>query len=68
MGSKIIKLKRRYESFFKSKETKELIFALYEDIEGYIHYKHCDYDTDVYQLKSALFFDEFERLEIETGG
>lgn len=57
----IIQLKKRYGCFFKNKETKELVFALYEDIEGYIHYKYCDYDTEKYLMRSVLFLDDFQR-------
>ncbi len=58
-----IELKRRYGKFFESKEEQELVFALYEDVDGFIHYKYCGYDSDTHIMKSALFFDEYTRSE-----
>ncbi|MFD1362694.1 hypothetical protein ACFQ4A_13625 [Lentibacillus salinarum] len=50
-----IYLKRKYECFFQHKEDGEVVFALYEDIDGNVHYKQIDYDTEKYSMKSQLF-------------
>jgi len=59
-----IHLKRRYGKFFSNISSQDMVFALYEDVDGYIHYKHCDYDTETYQIKSSLFFEEFKSMDV----
>lgn len=59
IGIKTIKLKRRYGRFFKRKEEQETVFALYEDVNGYVHYKYCNYDTDTYQMPVGDFFNTY---------
>ncbi|QDA30278.1 hypothetical protein FGY93_25280 (plasmid) [Paenibacillus polymyxa] len=55
----MIHLKRRIERFYVD-EDGELTFALYEDIEGYIHYRYCNYDTDKHNMLSVLFYKNFD--------
>ncbi|RGL39132.1 hypothetical protein DXC69_03845 [Paenibacillus polymyxa] len=55
----MIHLKRRIERFYTD-EDGELVFALYEDIDGYVHYRYCTFDTDKYSMLSVLFDKEFK--------
>ncbi|KAF6584976.1 hypothetical protein [Paenibacillus sp. EKM211P] len=55
----MIHLKRRIERFYTD-EDGELVFALYEDIDGYVHYRYCTFDTDKYSMLSVLFDKEFQ--------
>ncbi|MEK3849892.1 hypothetical protein MKX59_12615 [Paenibacillus sp. FSL R7-0340] len=41
-------------------EDGDTVFALYEDIEGYIHYRYCNYDTDKHNMLSVLFYKNFD--------
>ncbi|KAF6564765.1 hypothetical protein G9G63_10175 [Paenibacillus sp. EKM202P] len=58
----MIHLKRRIERFYVD-EDGDTVFALYEDIEGYIHYRYCTWDTDKYKLLSQAFKKEFKEEE-----
>jgi hypothetical protein len=44
-------------------EDGDTVFALYEDIEGYIHYRYCTLDTDKYEMLSVLFEKEFKEAQ-----
>ncbi|MBE7901212.1 hypothetical protein G7L40_21065 [Paenibacillus polymyxa] len=55
----MIHLKRRIERFYTD-EDGELVFALYEDIDGYVHYRYCTFDTDKHSMLSVLFEKEFK--------
>ncbi|MEK4986898.1 hypothetical protein NYE46_07655 [Listeria sp. FSL L8-0308] len=44
-------------------EDGDTVFALYEDIDGYVHYRYCGYDTDKYTMLSQAFDKEFKEEE-----
>ncbi|ADO59787.1 hypothetical protein PPSC2_26225 (plasmid) [Paenibacillus polymyxa SC2] len=55
-----IRLKRRIERFYTDVDG-DLVFALYEDIEGNIHYRYCTFDTDKYTMLSQAFLKHFTK-------
>ncbi|KAE8560226.1 hypothetical protein [Paenibacillus polymyxa] len=55
----MIHLKRRIERFYVD-EDGDTVFALYEDIDGYVHYRYCTFDTDKYTMLSVLFYKNFD--------
>ncbi|OMF50854.1 hypothetical protein BK135_00905 [Paenibacillus peoriae] len=58
----MIQLKRGIERFYVD-EDGDTVFALYEDIDGYVHYRYCNYDTDKYTMLSQAFDKEFKEEE-----
>lgn len=38
-------IKRRYNCLFENKEAQSLIYVLHEDLNGFVHYYHCDDGT-----------------------
>lgn len=52
-------LKRRIEQFYTDDED-NTIFALYEDIDGDIHYRYTNFDTDQYKMCASCFNKEFK--------
>ncbi|EHS59423.1 hypothetical protein [Paenibacillus sp. Aloe-11] len=63
----MIHLKRRIERFYTD-EDGQLVFALYEDIDGYVHYRYCTFDTDIYTMLSQAFFKEFKEDKANEQG
>lgn len=59
-----IHLKRRINHFYTDNDDGNLAYALYEDIEGNIHYRYCNCDTDDYKMCASCFEREFSRLEV----
>ncbi|WEK65470.1 hypothetical protein [Paenibacillus polymyxa] len=51
---------RRIERFYTD-EDGELVFALYEDIDGYVHYRYCTFDTDKHSMLSVLLLKKNSR-------
>lgn len=56
-----IHIKRSMRKFFESADG-ELVFALYEDVDGDIHYRYCTYDTDKHRLCSCRFYKSFKPI------
>ncbi|MGR6763175.1 hypothetical protein ACU1JV_15160 [Paenibacillus sp. T2-29] len=44
-------------------EDGDTAFALFEDIDGYVHYRYCNYETDKYTMLSQAFKKEFKEEE-----
>ncbi|MBP1906825.1 hypothetical protein J2Z32_003489 [Paenibacillus turicensis] len=55
-------LKRRINQFYEDGEG-DTVYALYEDIDGDIHYRYINFDTDKYKVRVGRFEREFKRLE-----
>ncbi|WP_096269481.1 hypothetical protein [Paucisalibacillus globulus] len=58
---KTIYLKRRIEKFFTDGISE--VFALYEDVDGYIHFKNCYADAEKEQLVESQFYKEYREVE-----
>lgn len=54
-----IRIKRRINLFYIY-ESKSLIFALYEDADGNIHYRYMNYDTNKYKMYNSDFNKQFQ--------
>lgn len=60
---KVTHLKRRIERFYIDLDDGRIAYALYEDVDGNIHYRYIDYDTDKYRLPVMEFYRQFKLEE-----
>ncbi|KQO04622.1 hypothetical protein ASF12_13920 [Paenibacillus sp. Leaf72] len=60
MGRKIY-IRQKLYYFFESISDVELVFAMYEDVDGDIHYRRTDYDTDKHTMPASHFYNQFRR-------
>ncbi|AIQ16726.1 hypothetical protein H70357_08685 [Paenibacillus sp. FSL H7-0357] len=60
-----IHLKRRIERFYDDSEG-ETVFALYEDVDGYVHYQSVGFDADRQLVLSRLFYRMFTRSDLQA--
>ncbi|WP_170840845.1 hypothetical protein [Oceanobacillus limi] len=56
-----------YNCLFDHKQEQELIYVLYEDLEGYIHYEYSDDPTrQVYTMTNKQLYS-YKRIRWEDG-
>jgi hypothetical protein len=54
-----MKVRRKYDCLFENKEQQSLIYVLFEDINGFVHYYHCDDGTQqIYEDTWATLINE----------
>lgn len=63
---KVTHLKRRIERFYIDQDDGRTAFALFEDVDGNIHYRYTDFDTDQYQLPVMEFYQQFKQEGIQN--
>lgn len=59
-----IRIKKHIERFYDA--ATETVFALYEDIDGNVHYQSIGYDTDRQQMLSQQFYRDFTRSDLQA--
>lgn len=58
-----MKVARKYFQLFENESRKELIYVLYEDLGGYIHYRYCDDPTEQeYKMTQAQLYSGYEQM------
>ncbi|WP_164219353.1 hypothetical protein [Virgibacillus sp. YIM 98842] len=60
---KRFKVRHKYRCLFENPEKQEIIYVLYEDLDGYINYEYCDDGTrQVYKMTPVELFRNYERI------
>lgn len=58
-----MKVRQVLKSLFENEEKQELVYAWYEDLEGYIIYEECgDGIQQRCKLTRTQFFEEYKRV------
>lgn len=60
---KKIKVRKKYRCLFENPEKQEIIYVLYEDLDGYINYEYCDDGTQqVYKMTPVELYRDYVRI------
>jgi hypothetical protein len=59
-----MKIRKIYNYIFENKETRELIYVHYEDLNGFLHYEYANDGTkQIYTMTNAELLNEgYERI------
>lgn len=58
-----MKVAHKFDCIFENRDQQELIYVMYEDLDGYIHYWYCDDPTQQeYKMTKAQLYRDHERM------
>jgi len=57
-----MKVRQVFKCLFENEEKQELVYAWYEDLEGYIIYEECDGTQERQKMTKTQFYNTYTRI------